>query len=131
MLRESIDTNVLLRLILKDTPQQCLKIQDMLMRQGVVYEVADLAITETAYVLCTWYNWERSGIVEALEAVLEDFELNYNKVLFERVFPMYLERPKLSSNDCCLAVYAQLNGAEPLWTFDQALARQVDTAKLL
>ena len=101
---ESLDTNVILRIILKDTPEQGLKIQDMFMRQGVTYEVADLAVTEVVYVLQTFYRWTRSGIVDALTAILEAFPLKYNKVLFERVFRMYLEHPKLSFNDCCLAV---------------------------
>ena len=129
--RESLDTNIIVRLIMKDAPEQCLKIQDMLMRQGVRYEVADLAVTETVYVLQTWYNWTRHGIVDALTSVLEDFGLNYNRALFEQVFPMYLECPKLSFNDCCLAGYAMLNQAEPLWTFDKALAKESGTAKLL
>lgn len=128
---ESLDTNVILRIILKDTPEQGLKIQDMFMRQGVTYEVADLAVTEVVYVLQTFYRWTRSGIVDALTAILEAFPLKYNKVLFERVFRMYLEHPKLSFNDCCLAVYTALNQAEPLWTFDKALAKENETAKLV
>ncbi len=44
---------------------------------------------------------------------------------------MYLENPKLSFNDCCLAGYAALNEAEPLWTFDKDLAKTSGTAKLL
>lgn len=128
---ESLDTNVILRIILKDTPEQGLKIQDMFMRQGVTYEVADLAVTEVVYVLQTFYRWTRSGIVDALTAILEAFPLKYNKALFGRVFWMYLEYPKLSFNDCCLAVYAALNQAEPLWTFDKALAKENETAKLV
>lgn len=128
---ESLDTNVILRIILKDTPEQGLKIQDMFMRQGVTYEVADLAVTEVVYVLQTFYRWTRSGIVDALTAILEAFPLKYNKALFGRVFRMYLGHPKLSFNDCCLAVYAALNQAEPLWTFDKALAKENETAKLV
>lgn len=130
-LRESLDTNIIIRLIMKDVPGQCSKIQDMLMRQGVTYEVADLAVTESVYVLQTWYHWTRQGIVDALSAVLTDFNLECNKVLFDRVFPMYLACPKLSFNDCCLAGYAALNQAEPLWTFDKDLAKESGTAKLL
>lgn len=130
-LRESLDTNILVRLIVKDVPEQCLRFQDLLMRQNVTYEVADLAVTETVYVLQTWYRWSRQSIVSALSSVLSDFELNYNQALFERVFPMYLARPKLSFNDCCLAGYAALNQAEPLWTFDKALAKESGMAKLL
>lgn len=129
--RESLDTNIILRMIVKDMPEQGLKIQDMLMRQGVAYEVADLAVTEVVYVLQTFYHWTRAGIVDALATTLEDFPINYNRNLFERVFPMYLQYPKLSFNDCCLAAYAALNGTEPLWTFDKALAKESGTAKLL
>ena len=47
---ESLDTNIIVRLIVRDVPEQCLKAQDMLMRRGVTYEVADLVVTEA--VLC-------------------------------------------------------------------------------
>ena len=130
-LRESLDTNILVRLIVKDVPEQCLRVQDLFMRQGVTYDVADLAVTETVYVLQTWYHWSRRGIIDALSSVLSDFGLNYNKVLFEQVFPMYLSHPHLSFNACCLAGYAALNESEPLWTFDKALAKESGTAKML
>lgn len=128
---ESIDTNIILRLILRDVPAQCLRVQGLFMRQGYVYNVADLAIEEVVYVLQKSYGWTRDGIIAALRDVLEMAQFNYNRALFERVFPMYLECPKLSFNDCCLASYAALNQAEPLWTFDQALAKESGTAKLL
>lgn len=127
--RESLDTNVILRIMLRDIPEQCLKTQDMFMRQGVSYDVADLAITEAVYVMQKGYT--RPEIVERLWWVLSLPDLNVNRALFDRVFPMYLEHPALSFNDCCLAVYAELNEAEPLWTFDKVLAKQSGTAKLV
>ena len=128
---ESVDTNVILRLILKDVPEQCLRVQDLFMRMGVSYNVADLAIEEVVYVLQKVCGWTREGIVESLSSVLELPWFKYNKNLFDQVFPMYLAYPKLSFNDCCLAVYANLNEAEPLWTFDRALAERLPGAKLL
>lgn len=127
--RESLDTNVILRIMLMDVAEQCLKIQDLIMRQGYVYDVSDLAITESVFVMqrdCT-----RVEIVNNIKKLFEIPGINANFNLFERVFPMYLEHPKLSFNDCCLAVYAELNEAEPLWTFDQKLAKQIPTAKLV
>lgn len=126
---ESLDTNIILRLMLRDVPEQCLKIQDLFMRQGVTYHVADLAITEAVYVLQRYYD--RRDIVDMLSGIFELGDLNYNRNLFERVFPMYLNCPKLSFNDCCLAGYAALNEVEPLWTFDKALAKESGTAKML
>lgn len=126
--RESLDTNIILRLALRDVPEQCEKIVDLFMRHGVSYDVADLAITEAVYVLQR--DNTRQEIVEMLSRVLELPDLIYNRNLFERVFPMYLACPKLSFNDCCLAGYAALNQAEPLWTFDKVLAKESGTAKL-
>ena len=128
---ESWDTNVILRLILGDNERQCYKIQDLLMRRGVDYHVADLTITEAVYVMQSVYGLSREKIADGMQRLLWFPEIKYNRELFKRVFPMYLEYPALSFNDCCLAVYAELNEAEPLWTFDKALAKQSGTAKLV
>lgn len=129
--RESLDTNIILRLILKDVPAQCLKLQDLLMRQGYTYDVADLAITEAVYVMQSNYGLPREKIVDGVRRLLLFPGVNYNQMLFEQVFPMYLRCPKLSFNDCCLAGYAMLNQAEPLWTFDKELAKESGAAKLV
>lgn len=126
---ESFDTNLILRLMVGDIPEQSLKVQDLLMRMNCVYNIADVAITEAVYVLQREHT--RQEIVSMIRKVLELPNIRANFNLFERVFPMYLEHPKLSFNDCCLAVYAELNGAESLWTFDQKLAGQVGTAKMV
>ncbi len=126
---ESLDTNIILRLALRDLPEQCLRIQDLFMRHGVVYNVADLAVTEAVYVLQK--DNSRQEIVDMLQKTLSFPDIKYNENLFSRAFPMYLQCPKLSFNDCCLAVYAALNEAEPLWTFDRALAKESGTAKEL
>lgn len=128
-LNESLDTNIILRLMFRDVPEQCLKIQDLFMRIGVKYHVSDLVITEAVYV--AQKSFSRSEIVDMLKVALSMPRVNYNRNLFDKVFSMYLEHPKLSFNDCCLAVYAELNEAEPLWTFDRALAKESGTAKLL
>ncbi len=126
---ESLDTNMILRIMLKDVPEQCLKIVDLFMRQGVRYHVADLAIAEAVYVMQRDYS--REEIVSYLRNLFTMNEIRANFALFEKVFPMYLKHPELSFNDCCLAVYAELNEAEPLWTFDRKLAGQADNVKLV
>ena len=77
------------------------------------------------------YGLSREEIADGICRLLWFPGINYNKNLFDKVLPMYLEHPKMSFNDCCLAVYAELNEAEPLWTFDKALAKESGTAKLL
>lgn len=72
-----------------------------------------------------------STITEAIEGLLALPSINCNRALFETVLPLWNEHPKLSFEDCCLAVYAELNQAQPLWTFDQKLAAQAVGCKLV
>ena len=65
-----------------------------------------------------------------LISVFDDV-LNYNRGLFDLVLPYYESHPSLSFNDCMLAFYAELNHAEPLFTFDAKLAKQHPSAKKL
>lgn len=127
---ESLDTNTVLRLMLDDVPEQRAKVIELLCRPDTTYHIADLAITEAVYALQK-YGKTRSEIVQYLEELMERMNIMVNHTLFERVFPMYLAYPELSFNDCCLAGYAALNQAEPLWTFDKALAKELGTAKLV
>lgn len=126
---ESLDTNIILRVILKDVPKQCLRVQDLLMRMGIIYDVEDLAVTEAVYVL-QGQGLSRAQIVDGLQKLFKLPSLNINLNLFNLALPMYLENPRLSFNDCCLATHAMLNEAEPLWTFDKALAKVSSTAQL-
>ena len=116
--------------MLNDIPAQRDKASELLRRPGVEYNISDLAITEAVYVLQS-YGRSREEIVGMLWGLFKPLNINANFNLFNQVFPMYLEHPQLSFNDCCLATYAALNEAEPLWTFDRALAKQNPTAKLL
>ena len=128
--RESLDTNMILRLMLNDVPKQRAKVVELLCHPEAVYHVADLAITEAVYVM-QQCGKTRLEIVKYLDGLMKRMNIIANYNLFERVFPMYLNCPQLSFNDCCLAGYAALNEAEPLWTFDKDLAKQSGTAKLL
>lgn len=128
--QESLDTNIILRLILNDVPAQRRKAVELLLRPDVVYQVPDLVITEAVYVLQE-KDKTRAEIVTMLEGLFKPLNIVVNLELFEQVLPMYLEHPKLSFNDCYLAALAATNEAEPLWTFDQALAKQSPTAKLV
>jgi predicted nucleic-acid-binding protein len=128
--KESLDTNILLRLILKDIPAQYDTAIKLLNRKEARFDVADLAITETVYVLETAHKATRPEVSEAITAITTLPNLNCNRALFSEVLPFYLTHPKLSFTDCCLAEYARQNQSEPLWTFDKKLALQSGTAKI-
>ncbi len=127
----SLDTNVLLRLLLNDVADQHLAVVRLFRNANGQFAVADTAFIEVVFVLERNYQFTRLQIVEALEGLTALKEINCNRTLFEKALPVFTTHPTLSFEDCCLAAYAELNGAEPLWTFDKKLASQVSGAKLM
>lgn len=127
----SLDTNVLLRLLLQDVPDQHDAVVDLLSRTNGQFEVADTAIIEVVFVLERHYGFTRDAVAEDVGSLITLPQLNCNRDLFERALPLYTVHPALSFEDCCLSIYAELQAAAPLWTFDKKLASQAAGARLL
>lgn len=127
----SLDANVLLRLLLNDLTDQHQAVLRLFQNASGQFAVADTAIIEIAFVLERNYKFTRDAIVEAIEGLMSLAEINCNRPLFAKALLIFSKYPGLSFEYCCLAVYAELNEAKPLWTFDQKLAKQVPSAKLV
>jgi predicted nucleic-acid-binding protein len=127
----SLDTNAVLRLLLNDIPEQHATVKKLLKEVSGQFAIADTAIIELVFVLDRYYGFNRSQTAEALDGLMRLKEINCNRVLFEKALPLYIDHGSLSFEDCCLAIYAQLNDAEPLWTFDKKLTTQAPGAKLI
>lgn len=123
----SLDTNVILRLILGDIPEQAEAAQKLLQKYDW-FGIADIALIEVIFALERYYEIPRKEIVETLSAFQGNLKFNFNRKLFEEAGTIYENHPKLSIEDCCLVTYAKLNEATPLWTFDEKLAKQTDSA---
>ena len=126
----SLDANVLLRLLLNDVPAQHRAALGLLQRATGQLAVADIAVVEVVFVLQRAYGLTRNQVGEAVSGLLQLKELNCNRALFEHALPAYLKHSALSFEDCCLASYAELDNATPLWTFDKKLAHQTSAAQL-
>jgi len=127
----SLDTNVLLRLLLNDVPAQHSAAKMLLSEASGQVSVADTAIIELVFVLERHYELTREQIAEATTGILQLKEINANRALFEMALPIYVDSLALSFEDCCLSAYAKIDDTEPLWTFDKKLANQSPSAKLL
>jgi predicted nucleic-acid-binding protein len=126
----SADTNILLRWALGDLPEQTERATRLLEGSDEI-EVADVAIIETIFVLEKVYKLERGIVVGYIRALMSLGRVNCNRSLFSRALPLYESHQQLSVIDCCLAVYAELNVAMPLYTFDKHLANKLSAANLL
>ena len=127
----SLDTNVALRLLLNDIPEQHSAVKELLSQATHEFYVADTVMIELVFVLNRHYGFNRLQITEAIDGLMKLKKITCNQALFERALPLFLDHVSLSFEDCCLAIYAQLNDAQPLWTFDKKLANQVQGAMLI
>ncbi len=127
----SLDANVLLRLLLNDVPEQHEAVVRLFEKAPEQFAVADTAVIEVVFVLERHYGFTREAIAEAIDGLAALLKINCNRRLFEKALPLFLASPGLSFEDCCLAVYAELSEAKPLWTFDRKLAHQALNAELV
>ena len=129
----SIDTSLIIRVIVNDDPKKRLKVLGLISEDDHVFHIFIPAMMETVYVLEKVYKMPRNDIVDKLTFFLERFSDNliYDQHLVEPTFAMYLKNRQLSFGDCLLSICAEANNAEPLFTFDKDLAKKSPSAKLL
>lgn len=121
----SLDTNILLRLILGDVPAQVEAVEKLLAQESL-FEVPDAALIEMVYVLENLLHKERALIQENVLSIVRYKQFRTDKRLFTLCMPLFVAHPSLSITDCVLLAHAQLRKATPLYTFDQKLAKNSD-----
>lgn len=119
----SLDTNLLLRLVLADVPGQRTKVESLFEQPSGKYQVADMVFAEMVWILQgTTYSFSRQDITDKLRSVLAIPQINCNRPMLDKALDLYVNYPGISFIDACLSVYAELNDAVPLLTFDKKLA---------
>lgn len=133
MLRlESLDTNILMRLILQDVEDHYERALNLITSPRCIFYVPDQVILEVVFNLTRReFKMLRSEVITKLEQVLTYPRLDYDKEIFDKVFKAFLAHPKLSLTDCYLAVKIEKAERTPLWTFDEKLAKQMKGAELV
>lgn len=121
----SADTNILLRLLLGDVPTQTRSVETLFAKHDKI-AVADAALLELVFVLEKIYHFKRDEVAENVFAIVRNTQFVCNKILFEKIMPLYMAETKLSIIDCALLEYARLNKSLPLYTFDKDLVKKSD-----
>lgn len=126
----SLDTNCLLRWVLKDIPEQTAAVVSLL-NSGLDFFVADAAITEVTFVLEKVYELPREAVASNIRTIINAPNITCNRTFFQAILPIYIKNPAISFVDCQLAFQAEILSKKPLYTFDKKLAAHLDQAKLL
>ncbi|MBX7061692.1 MAG: PIN domain-containing protein [Pyrinomonadaceae bacterium] len=116
----SLDTNVVLRLLLGDVPHQTAK-GVALLRKTKCY-LTDAVAVEVIYVLEKVYKNPRSHIVSLVRKLLMIDNLSCTEFVLTEVLELYQRQPALSIIDC----YASVEAAKTdnsFATFDKKLVK--------
>lgn len=119
----SIDTNVLIDWLVSRDESRHRKALDCV-RSHTEVQIADVVISELVYVFELIFKMERSLVADNLTYIISRDNVNCNRTLIRNALPLYVKNPKLSWIDCCAVIYAELNDALPLYTFDKKLVLQ-------
>jgi len=125
----SLDTSVVLRLLLEDIPEKTQAAMDLLSRPGAKFRVEAVVFTEAAHVMTRNYQLSRSRVAEVLAGFASMECVDCDEAVINEALEIFAGHPALSFEDCYLAVAARERTGGPLYTFDKKLARQVEWAE--
>jgi len=117
----AIDTNVLVRLLVRDDAKQA-ALADQYVAKGAW--VSHLVLAETFWVLDAVYDRKPAQLMAALELLLvHDSLVLQDADTVSAALADFRAKPTLGFSDCLVLAIAKKAGHVPLGTFDQGLAR--------
>lgn len=124
----AIDTNVLVRLLVRDDSEQALA-ADQAVAKGAW--VSHLVLTEAFWVLDAVYARTSSQLMAALDVLLVHESLVLQDAdTVSAALSQFRDKPALGFSDCLVLEIARKAGHLPLATFDETLAELAGAHKL-
>jgi len=121
----AVDTNVLVRILTRDDPEQTAA-ADAFVQSGAWVSV--LALVEATWVLATVYHRDAAQIARAVDMLLDHQTLTLQEPeAVAAALRTFRRRSALGFSDCLHVELARSAGHLPLGTFDRSLAR-IDSA---
>ncbi len=124
----ALDTNVLLRLLVRDDAAQA-ETADAFIAKGAW--VSHLVLAETLWVLSAVYERSAQQLIALLDILLVHESLVLQDAdTVAAALTHFRRKPALGFSDCLVLEIARKAGHTPLATFDKALAKLPDGEKL-
>ena len=122
MYKAFVDTNVLLRLIIKDNDikrKACEKLLEKANRKKIILYILPVAILEIVWIMEKYYKLDRKTIMEIVEAILNTPELKCEmQDIFKRAIEDY-ENKNIKFADAVMGHWGLEKGLTTVYTFDE------------
>lgn len=117
----AVDTNLLVRLIVRDDPAQVAAAEAFV--AGGAW-VSHLVLAETIWVLDAVHERSAAQLAAAIEMLLNHEQLSIQDAeVVSQALARFRSRPALGFSDCLVLEIARKAGHLPLGTFDRGLAK--------
>lgn len=124
----AVDTNVLVRLLARDDPDQVRAAENFIAKGAWV---SQLVLAETLWVLDSVYDLSRVQIATAVEMLLNHRELSVQDAdVVTMALAHYRRRSAVEFSDCLVLEIARKAGHLPVITFDRHFAKLDDVQRL-
>src|SRR5437879_7175350 len=124
----AVDTNVVVRLIVRDDPDQVRAAEEF---TATGAWVSHLVLAQTTWVLDAVYERSAEQIATAIDMLLNHKDLTLQDAdVVTSALGQFTQRPALGFSDCLVLEIARKAGHLPLGTFDRNLAK-LDGVELL
>ena len=124
----AVDTNVLVRLIVRDDAKQT-GIAESFVAKGAW--VSHLVLAETTWVLDRVYDLSATDIAQVIEMLLHHKVLSLHDAdAVAAALEHYRQQPSLGFSDCLILAIARKAGHVPLGTFDRRLSKLAGAERL-
>jgi predicted nucleic acid-binding protein len=129
-----LDTNVLLRHLLQDYPEQATassELLDQIARGERCVELSATVIFEAVYILSGRYGIEREAITQALQSIIEiDAIILSDKAAVVSALELYPLHHNLSYADCYHAALSLARCDGKIYTYDRMFSRVAGITRL-
>ncbi len=124
----AIDTNILVRLVVRDEAKQVQAAEEFVANGGWV---SHLVLAETVWVLDAVYERSSAQIATAIDLLLNHQRLTVQDAeVVTAAAEQFRKRPTLGFSDCLIVEIARKAGHLPVGTFDRDLSKLGDTERL-
>jgi predicted nucleic-acid-binding protein len=124
----AVDTNVLVRLIVRDDPTQVSAAEEFVTKGAWV---SHLVLAETLWVLDSVFELGRTQVVRAVEMLLNHSHLTLQDAdVVTTALDHFRKRSAIGFSDCLVLEIARKAGHLPIATFDRDFAKLDDVQRL-
>jgi predicted nucleic-acid-binding protein len=122
----SVDTNVLVRLLVAEDALQTAAAESFLAERRPVW-VSSVVLVETVWVLAAVYGWRKAQILAMLDTATTSRDFGFQSVDAVRAAIGLYRASRADFPDCLALELARAEGHLPFATFDKATAKLPDT----